>query len=104
MYSTKLSTPISSFEVAMDDTYGDVNDMAITVAYDLSVNGEAWKNTYLLIRTTTPWTIPANMAAGVHKNIDYVKAEYNGKIYICARKRVEDVFKGKDYTIIDDIK
>jgi isoleucyl-tRNA synthetase len=36
MYSTKLATPISNFEVAMDDTYGDVNDPAITVKFKLS--------------------------------------------------------------------
>lgn len=35
MYSTKLSTPISNFEVAMDNTYGDVNDPAITVKFEL---------------------------------------------------------------------
>jgi len=33
MYSTKLETPISNFEVAMDDSYDDVNDPAITVAF-----------------------------------------------------------------------
>lgn len=104
MFSTKLSTPISSFEVAMDDTYENVNDPAITVAYDLSVNGNGRDNTYLLIWTTTPWTIPANMAAGVHKDLDYVKVESEGKYYICARARAEDVFKGKEFTIIDDLK
>jgi len=88
----------------MDDTYSDVNDPAITVAYDLSPNGKARENTYLLIWTTTPWTIPANMATGVHKNIDYVKVSYDEKNYICARNRVEEVFKNKDYLIIDDIK
>ncbi|NOZ43942.1 MAG: class I tRNA ligase family protein [bacterium] len=63
MYSPKLATPISNFEVAMDDTYEDINDPAITVAYDLSVNGSSWENTFILIWTTTPWTIPANMAS-----------------------------------------
>ena len=61
MYSTKLETPISNFEVAMDDTYEDVNDPAITVAFDLSVNGEEYANTSILVWTTTPWTIPVNI-------------------------------------------
>lgn len=104
MYSTKLSTPISSFEVAMDDTYEDVNDPAITVAYDLSINWKERENTSILIRTTTPWTIPANMAAWVHNELDYVKVAFENKYYICARKRVEEVFKNKDYTILDDFK
>lgn len=63
MYSTKLETPISQFEVAMDDTYEDVNDPAITVAFDLDENGEEYKNTSILVWTTTPWTIPVNIAA-----------------------------------------
>ncbi len=107
MYSPKLATPISNFEVAMDDSYETINDPAITVAYDLSPNGEGWEHTYLLIWTTTPRTIPANMAAGVHQDIDYVKVVYQDKRYICARKRVEEVFKHIDeeeYSIIDDIK
>ena len=75
MYSTKLETPISNFEVAMDDTYEDVNDPAITVMLDLSVNGSEYDNTFALIWTTTPWTIPVNIAAGVHKEISYSKVK-----------------------------
>jgi isoleucyl-tRNA synthetase len=36
MFSTALSTPISSFEVAMDDTYNDINDPAITVKFEIT--------------------------------------------------------------------
>ena len=72
MYSTKLSTPISSFEVAMDDTYNEINDPAITVAYDLSPNGEKYADTFLLIWTTTPWTLPANRAIAIAADVEYV--------------------------------
>lgn len=78
MYSTKLETPISNFEVAMDDTYEDVNDPAITVMFDLSANGPEYKNTFALVRTTTPWTIPVNIAAGVHKEIEYCSVRLKG--------------------------
>jgi len=82
MYSTKLETPISNFEVAMDDTYEDVNDPAITVIFNLtptpllSERGlDHLSDASLLVRTTTPWTIPVNIAAGVHKEIEYCKVK-----------------------------
>lgn len=100
MYSTKLETPISNFEVAMDDTYEDVNDPAITVAFDLSVNGDAYKDTSILVWTTTPWTIPANIAAGVHQELTYVMVRYNNHYYILAQSRLEAVFANKEYKII----
>lgn len=105
LYSTKLSTPISNFEVAMDNTYEDVNDPAITVAFELLGEETSSSKTYILARTTTPWTIPANIALGVHTDIDYVKVLFEQNHYIVARARVEDIFKGKgDYDIVDEFK
>ena len=101
LYSTKLETPISNFEVAMDDTYEEVNDPAITVMLDLSVNGSEYENTFALIWTTTPWTIPVNIAAGVHKELEYSKISYNNQFYIVAKNRVETVFVNKEYEIIE---
>jgi isoleucyl-tRNA synthetase len=68
LYSTKLETPISNFEVAMDDTYEEVNDPAITVMFDLS----EWMAKNILAWTTTPWTIPLNIALAVNKDVMYV--------------------------------
>ena len=102
MYSTKLETPISNFEVAMDDTYEDVNDPAITVAFDLSVNAEEYANTSILIWTTTPWTIPVNIAAWVHKELNYVKVLYNNAYYIVAKNRVEAVFTNKEVEVVEE--
>jgi isoleucyl-tRNA synthetase len=102
LYSTKLETPISNFEVAMDDTYEDVNDPAITVMLDLSVNGSHYENTFALIWTTTPWTIPVNIAAGVHKDISYSKILYENKYYIVATNRIEAIFANKEYSVIEN--
>ena len=93
MYSTKLETPISSFEVAMDDTYGDINDPTITVMFDLSANGDKRKDTYALAWTTTPWTMPINIALAVNKELSYAKIACEGKTYIVAEKRGEEIFK-----------
>lgn len=49
----------------------------------------------ILAWTTTPWTIPANMALVVGKDIDYILAENNGEQFIVAKNRAEAVFKGK---------
>jgi isoleucyl-tRNA synthetase len=72
LYSWKLGTPISNFEVAMDDTYQEVNDPAITVKFALETNDKFPAGTSILAWTTTPWTIPANMALAVRNDIDYV--------------------------------
>ena len=99
LYSTKLETPISNFEVAMDDSYDDVNDPAVTVTFKL-----ASEDSFVMAWTTTPWTLPANMALGVHEDIDYVKVLSEDVNYILARARVEDVFKWKEYEIVDEFK
>ncbi|MBP8016717.1 isoleucine--tRNA ligase [Candidatus Gracilibacteria bacterium] len=103
LYSTKLSTPISNFEVAMDDSYEEVNDLAITVVFDLSENGQEWKNTNILAWTTTPWTIPVNIGLAINKNLIYSKIKHAGFYFIVAKPRIETVFKGREYEVVEDI-
>ncbi len=79
----------------MDDTYQEVNDPAITVKFELEKNDKFPAGTSVLAWTMTPWTIPANMALAVRKDIDYVLVENNGETYIVAKNRLETVFKGK---------
>lgn len=76
LYSWKLGTPISNFEVAMDDSYQEVNDPAITVKFDLSRNGGKWQGVSVLAWTTTPWTMPAHMSIAVNESLTYVLVEY----------------------------
>lgn len=85
----------------MDDTYEEVNDPAITVMLDLSVNGPEYDNTFALIWTTTPWTIPVNIAAGVHKELEYNKISYNNQYYIVAKNRAEVIFANKEHEVIE---
>ncbi|KAL4253491.1 class-I aminoacyl-tRNA synthetase family protein [Abortiporus biennis] len=66
-YSTGLLTPLSNFEAGLD--YRDVNDPAITVAFPLVDE----PTTSLLAWTTTPWTLPSNLALCVHPNFTYIK-------------------------------
>ena len=105
LYSWKLCTPISNFEVAMDDTYQDVNDPAITVKFELEKNEKFSGKISILAWTTTPWTIPANIALAVGKDIDYVLVKNGEENFIVAKSRAESVFKGKgEYEIIREFK
>lgn len=97
LYSTKLETPISNFEVAMDDTYEEVNDPAITVVFELE-DGKK-----VLAWTTTPWTIPLNIALAVNKDVSYAIVECGDEDYIVAANRVETIFLGKDYAVMSEI-
>ncbi|AKH33034.1 Isoleucine--tRNA ligase [candidate division SR1 bacterium Aalborg_AAW-1] len=58
--------------------------------------------TSILVWTTTPWTIPTNIAAGVHKDLTYVKVLYNSAYYIVAKSRLEAVFANKEVEIIEE--
>jgi isoleucyl-tRNA synthetase len=78
-YSTGLSTALSNFEAGQN--YKDVQDPALTVMFE--VVGQP--NTFLLAWTTTPWTLPSNLALAVGEEIEYVKVEKDGKNFILAR-------------------
>jgi isoleucyl-tRNA synthetase len=76
-------------------------------ALDLIAKGRNQKNLPLSILawTTTPWTIPANMALAVRNDINYVLVENSEGQFIVAKNRVETVFKGKgEYSIIREFK
>ncbi|TEB30334.1 isoleucine-tRNA ligase [Coprinellus micaceus] len=66
-YSTGCTTPLSNFEAGQ--AYKDVNDPAVTVAFPLVDDPK----TSLLAWTTTPWTLPSNLALCVHPDFTYVK-------------------------------
>ena len=102
LYSWKLSTPISNFEVAMDDSYEEVSDPAVTVMFPLTQSHkhvQVWD--CILAWTTTPWTIPAHMSMALNKNLSYSRIHSEWKFYILATARVEHVFKWREYKIID---
>lgn len=102
LYSWKLSTPISNFEVAMDDSYEEVSDPAITVMFPLTQSHKHVQvGDNIIAWTTTPWTIPAHMSMALNKNLSYSRVSSEWKYYILATARVETVFKGREYEITD---
>ncbi len=110
MYDTKFATPVSKSEVTMDnDAYQTVTDPSAYVLFEVEpgqkCHGGEWETgerTYLLAWTTTPWTLPGNMALAVNPELEYthVKLENDDKIYVLAKNRVEEVFKGLNYEIL----
>lgn len=104
-YSVKLWTPISNFEVAMDDSYEEVKDPAVTIKFKLKNWFDNFDNVSLLAWTTTPWTLPANIAIWVNKENDYVLVNFEWEKYILAKNRAETVFKWKwEYETIKEFK
>ncbi len=92
-YCPRCGTPLSSHEVAQG--YKDVKERSAIVRF--KVKGE---DAYFLAWTTTPWTLPSNVALCVHPDLIYVKVENEGKIYYLAEELAETVLKG-EYKILE---
>ncbi len=89
----RCETTLSNFEVNLG--YKDITDISVFVTFPLledpSISLIAW--------TTTPWTLPGNVALAVGADIVYVQIALEGKKYIVAKERVGQVAKDKAYTI-----
>ena len=71
-YCWRCETPLSATETKMDDTYRSRQDPAVTVALRLTSADPVLDGVSALIWTTTPWTVPSNLAAAVNPDVDYV--------------------------------
>lgn len=86
-YCWECETPLSNFETKMDDSYRDRQDPAITVRFRLAkpLDGQP---TDILAWTTTPWTLPSNLALAVGSDITYVVVEQDGLRVLLAESRL----------------
>ena len=106
-YCPRCGTALSSHEVAQG--YKDVKDLTCIAKF--KVVGE--ENKYILAWTTTPWTLPSNLALCLNKAYTYVEArikhdeececEHNNEVYILAKELCEKVL-GENYEIIKEYK
>jgi isoleucyl-tRNA synthetase len=88
-YCWRCETPLSATETKMDDVYTDRQDPAVTVGLPIAAPGTDLDGVQLLIWTTTPWTLPSNLAVAVHPSVDYVVVRAaNGQRYLLAQARV----------------
>ncbi len=96
-YSPALATPLSNFEVNLGG-YHDVDDPAITVRFELVDQ----PRTYILAWTTTPWTLPSNLALAAGKDITYVTVQDGDDRYILAEELLEKYYKDEtEYQIVN---
>ncbi len=104
VYCTKDATPISKSEVAMENSYQLDTDPSVFVYFKLEDADE-----YMLAWTTTPWTLPANVAVAVHKDVEYSLVEHNDKKFYVASDAVSRVMQNEkhqplDYTVLGKVK
>lgn len=96
-YCPRCGTSLSSHEVAQG--YKDVTETSVYVKF--KVKGE--QDTYLLAWTTTPWTLPSNVALVVNAVEDYVYAQKDGETYILAKALCESLL-GEDAVVLKTVK
>ena len=99
-YSWKCQTPVSNFETKMDNAYRQHESKSVFLKFRLrnipdfiQKTFPDCRNCYMLAWTTTPWTLPSNLALAVKGDIDYCAFEKDGNIYICADALKERVRK-----------
>lgn len=93
----RCETTLSNMEVA--DGYKDIEDISATVKFELKDES----NTFILAWTTTPWTLPGNVALAVGENIEYVKISKGTEKYILAKANLEKFFNGGTYEILETL-
>ncbi|MFA5888931.1 MAG: class I tRNA ligase family protein [Candidatus Paceibacterota bacterium] len=84
LYCPRCETPLSKAEIAMDNSYKDITEEAVTIKFKIK-NPEKHKlpqNTYLLAWTTTPWTLPGNVALAVGNDIEYQVMKKGQETYV----------------------
>ncbi|MBL8064039.1 MAG: isoleucine--tRNA ligase [Anaerolineales bacterium] len=101
-YCPRCGTPLSDHEVALG--YDEAVDPSVFVRFPLVDKPD----TYFLVWTTTPWTLPANVAVAAHPDVEYVTVERdnNGvtEKLILAKSLLEKVFRGEEVKVVDSFK
>ena len=105
-YCPRCGTALSSHEVAQG--YKDVKDLTCIAKFRV----EGKKDTYILAWTTTPWTLPSNLALSINKSYDYAEIKVNVgtedepkyEYYILAKDLVSSVLKDIPYEIVEEFK
>ncbi|CAG1004690.1 isoleucyl-tRNA synthetase [Anaerolineales bacterium] len=101
-YCPRCGTPLSDHEVALG--YDEAVDPSVFVRFPLADKPD----TSLLVWTTTPWTLPSNVAVAAHPDVDYVTVERDNEgtkeKLILAKNLVEKVFRGEEVKIVDTFK
>ena len=99
----RCETTLSNFEVSQG--YKDITDISVYVKCELVDQPQ----TYMLAWTTTPWTLPGNVALAVNEETAYayvriINGDSGDALFVCAEERLATVFAGKEYEVIKKVK
>lgn len=101
-YSWAAETPLSNFETKLDNSYREREDKAITVAFELkeAPKGAPQADKYFALAwTTTPWTLPSNLALAVGEQVVYIAHKVGDTCYIASMDGINKCF-GEKYTLL----
>lgn len=96
-YCPRCGTGLSSHEVSQG--YKDVKDLTAIVKFKVQDED----NKYILAWTTTPWTLPSNLALCINKAYDYIEAKVGDEILVVAKDLASKVL-GEDYEVVKEFK
>jgi len=103
LYCPRCETPLSNFEIAMDDSYKDVADPSVVWKFPLVED----EKTSLLAWTTTPWSTPGTTGLSIGPDFDYVKVKVGDEFIVFAKERMDFVLghlDEKDWEIVEEMK
>ena len=92
-YCSRCETPVSNFETRMDDSTRPKQDPAVTVLFKLKDNDVLPAGTSLMVWTTTPWTLPSNLAIAVGEYVDYALYKDGDTHVVLAEARADSYKK-----------
>ncbi len=96
-YCPRCGTALSSHEVAQG--YKNVKEVSAIARFKVA----QMENTSFLAWTTTPWTLPSNLALCVNPTATYCRFTCEGEDYIMAQALIEKVFEGKEVTVLEEM-
>ena len=98
LYCPRCETPLSNFEISMDNSYKDVTEKSVIAKFKLKDSS----NTYLLAWSTTPWTLIGNVALAVNSEFNYVKIRVEDEFLILIKSKLDII--NENYEIIKEFK
>ena len=112
----RCETTLSQHEVS--EGYKDIEDVSVIVKFELTPESvkelkksglpfdklRTTKNIYILSWTTTPWTLPGNVALAMGEKLKYVLVESQNKKFILVKQNLDSIFENRKYKVLQNIK
>lgn len=101
MYCPRCETPLAKYEIAMENSYQNLKSETVVVKFKLRD-----RDAFALAWTTTPWTLPSNLALTVNPTLPYVylKDNSDGTVYLLAKSLISKFFRSEEeYEILEEV-